>query len=418
MSDDNLGLLEALDAQLGDSNPAPTTPAPEPKTETPKTEAPKVEAPKNEAPKAEVAPVKTKETTLENKIDIPDDVFDQLTKAGEPEEKTEGESDPELPKDAPKAAQTAFAKVTTELRETRARLKELESKIGKEEQKIEDKGEQTSPELERLRTELEEIRSQRDEYETELSVARVQATKQYKVAVQKPIEQATAGIEEIAKAYEIDSDALVRAANIGDSAKRRAAVKELVAQLDPVDAVDLRRRVEDLNQLYGKRDVILQNAEKALEEIGKREVAQAAELARQQQEAQLKEAEVTKAAYDEIWNRFTNEVPVLRKTGNPNWDARIDELRTQALQVENTDLDAETRAALTFQAVSMPLLVELFQGYVRKSQGEIAGLKKSLTELRGATPGAGGGEAKTGAPGLSTDVGFLEALEKGINTVG
>jgi predicted nucleic acid-binding Zn-ribbon protein len=406
MSEDNRGLLEALDEQLD---------APEPAVETPKSAAPETKT----APVAETASQAAPEPkTLENKIDIPDDVIDQLTRAGETEKKAEPETEPELPKDAPKAAQTAFAKVTTELRETRARLKELENKIGKEEQKIEDDGEETSPELEQLKAELETIRSQRDEYETELSVSRVQATRQYKVAVQKPIEQAVTGIEEIAKAFEIDSDALVRAANIGDSAKRRAAVKDLVAQLDPVDAVDLRRRVEDLNQLYGKRDIILQNAEKAMEEIGKREAALESERLRQAEEAQGKEAAVTKAAYDEIWNRFTNEVPVLRKTGNPNWDSRIDDIRTQALNVENTDLDAETRAALTFQAVSMPLLIELFQGYIRKSQAEISGLKKSLGEMRGATPGAGGGEAKTGSPDLSTDMGFLEALEKGINTTG
>ncbi|NBX77594.1 MAG: hypothetical protein EBQ92_13665, partial [Proteobacteria bacterium] len=399
MSDDKIGLLEALDAQL-DQPQTPTQPvAAEPKAE-PAKEAPKAETPKTEP--AKEAPVKT----LENKIEIPDDVIDQLTKAEDSAKKTDAaaDSEPELPKDAPKAAQTAFAKVTTELRETRARLKELESKIGKEEQKVEDKGEQTSPELEKLKAELDEIRTQRDEYETELSVARVQATKQYKVAIQKPIEQAAAGIEEIAKTYEIDSDALVRAASIGDASKRRAAVKELVASLDPVDAVDLRRRVEDLNQLYGKRDVILQNAEKAMEEIAKREAAQA-EQAQKQQQAQLaKEAELTKTAYDEIWNRFTSEVPVLRKTGNPDWDARIDNLRTQALNVENTDLDAETRAALTYQAVAMPLLVDLFQGYIRKSQTEIAGLKKSLSEIRGATPGAGGGETKAGAPDVSPDV--------------
>lgn len=411
MSEDNRGLLEALDAQLN---------APEPTSEAPKTVTPDAQTPAS-GPVAENKPeakpeAKAETKPLENKINIPDDVIDHLTKAGESEKKTDApEAEAELPKDAPKAAQTAFAKVTTELRETRARLKELESKIGKEEQKVEDKGEQTSPELENLKAELEEIRAQRDEYETELSVARVQATKQYKVAIQKPIEQAVSGIEEIAKSYEIDADALVRAANIGDSAKRRAAVKELVAQLDPVDAVDLRRKVEDLNQLYGKRDVILQNAEKAMEEISKREAAQAAEAEKRQQAAQAKEAELTKAAYDEIWNRFTNEVPVLRKTGNPDWDARIDGLRTQALNVENTDLDAETRAALTYQAVAMPLLVELFQGYIRKSQTEIAGLKKSLGEIRGSTPGAGGGEAKTGTPDLSSDVGFLEALEKGMS---
>ena len=130
--------------------------------------------------------------------------------------------------------------------------------------------------------------------------------------------------------------------------------------------------------------------------------------------AQKKAQEETTTAYNEIWNRFTQEVPILKKTGNAEWDARVDGLREQAMLVEQSDLDTETRAALTYQAVAMPLMVQLFQGYVKKSQGEIAGLKKALGEYRAATPGAGSGDAKTGSPELASDVSFLDALEKGL----
>jgi len=402
-----LGLLDALNVAL-DTPAAPQAEAPT--TPEPKTvaapEAVKAEPAKTEA-KAEATPSKV----LENKLDIPDDVLEAIGK--EPEAAKE-EATPELPKEATKSAQTAFAKVTTELRDTKAKLAALEAKINKETTKVEDSGEETSPQLDILRKELETLKAERDEYESELSVARVQATKQYKVAIDAPIREATNTIQEMAKMYEMDADAVVRAAAINDPAQRRAAVKEMLTGLDPIDAVDVRRRVDELNSLYNKRDTILTNAEKAMEEISKRELAQQAEQTRQQELAQKKAQEETTTTYSEMWNRFTQEVPILKKTGNAEWDARVDGLREQAMLVEQSDLDTETRAALTYQAVAMPLMVQLFQGYVKKSQGEIAGLKKALGEYRAATPGAGGGDAKTGSPELASDVSFLDALEKGL----
>ena len=402
-----LGLLDALNVAL-DTPAAPQAEAPT--TPEPKTvaapEAVKAEPAKTEA-KAEATPAKV----LENKLDIPDDVLEAIGK--EPEAAKE-EATPELPKDATKSAQTAFAKVTTELRDTKAKLASLEAKINKETTKVEDSGEETSPQLDILRKELETLKAERDEYESELSVARVQATKQYKVAIDAPIREATNTIQEMAKMYEMDADAVVRAAAINDPAQRRAAVKEMLTGLDPIDAVDVRRRVDELNSLYNKRDIILTNAEKAMEEISKRELAQQAEQTRQQELAQKKAQEETTTTYSEMWNRFTQEVPILKKTGNAEWDARVDGLREQAMLVEQSDLDTETRAALTYQAVAMPLMVQLFQGYVKKSQGEIAGLKKALGEYRTATPGAGGGDSKTGSPELGSDVSFLDALEKGL----
>ena len=398
-----LGLLDALNVAL-DTPEAPevaTPTTPEPKTvATP--EAVKVEPAKTET---------TPATVLENKLEIPDDVLEAIAKGSEPAKE---EAIPELPKDATKSAQTAFAKVTTELRDTKARLASLESKINKETTKAEDSGEQPSPELDILRKEFETLKAERDEYESELSVARVQATKQYKVAIDAPIKDAQNTIHEIAKLYEIDADAVVRAAAINDTAQRRTAVKEMLSGLDPIDAVDVRRRVDELNSLYNKRDAILTNADKAMQEIGKREAAQQLEQTRQQEIAQKKNQEETTTAYSEMWNRFTQEVPILKKTGNAEWDSRVDGLREQAMLVEQSDLDTETRAALTYQAVAMPLMVQLFQGYVKKSQGEISGLKKALGEYRSATPGAGGGESKTGSPEVSSDVGFLDALETGL----
>jgi len=398
-----LGLLDALNVALDTPEaPAAATPTtPELKTvATP-------EAVKAEPAKAETTPAKV----LENKLEIPDDVLEAIAKDANPAKE---EAILELPKDSTKSAQTAFAKVTTELRDTKAKLALLESKINKETTKAEDSGEQPSPELDILRKEFETLKAERDEYESELSVARVQATKQYKVAIDAPIKEAQNTIHEIAKLYEIDADAVVRAAAINDTAQRRAAVKEMLSGLDPIDAVDVRRRVDELNSLYNKRDAILTNADKAMQEISKREVAQQAEQARQQEITQKKTQEETTTAYNEIWNRFTQEVPILKKTGNAEWDSRVDGLREQAMLVEQSDLDTETRAALTYQAVAMPLMVQLFQGYVKKSQGEISGLKKALGEYRTATPGAGGGESKTGSPEVSSDVGFLDALETGL----
>ena len=117
-------LSDALDAALGTSAPVDVAP---PKTAPQEAVAPKTSAP--EPTKATEAPAKETSAT-------PSFILNELGKIGL-EEKTEekpAEAKSEepieaLPEGTTPAAQTAFAKLTKELRDAKTKLKEFETKI-------------------------------------------------------------------------------------------------------------------------------------------------------------------------------------------------------------------------------------------------------------------------------------------------
>ena len=100
--------------------------------------------------------------------------------------------------------------------------------------------------------------------------------------------------------------------------------------------------------------------------------------------------------------------------GNEPWNKTIDELRSNAEKLDSEPLDHKQRAALTYQAVTLPLVVQVFKDYVSKTNQELASLKNNLSEYRKATPGAGSGTAPAKSEKLDKGLSFLDALEKGL----
>jgi len=108
-------------------------------------------------------------------------------------------------------------------------------------------------------------------------------------------------------------------------------------------------------------------------------------------------------------------MPLLKKIeGNEPWNKTIDELRANAEKLDSEPLDHRQRAALTYQAVTLPLVVQVFKDYVSKTNQELASLKDNLSEYRKATPGVGSGAAPAKSEKLDKGLSFLEALEKGL----
>jgi hypothetical protein len=122
-----------------------------------------------------------------------------------------------------------------------------------------------------------------------------------------------------------------------------------------------------------------------------------------------------KKAFGEVWGTFQEELPILKKIdGNDQWNKTIDELRTHAEKLDAEPLDHRQRAALTYQAVSLPLVVQVFKDYVTKTNQEMKSLRDNLSEYRKATPGVGSGQAPAKSEKLDKGLSFLDALEKGL----
>lgn len=400
-----MSLSEALDAALVEAKPVEATPE----------QPAKVSVPEEKAPEPEV---KAPEAKPEVASKTPASVLDQLGKIGieektaeEPAQKTQEEKTIEeaLPDVKSPAAQTAFAKLTKELREAKAKLKDFEAKVATRTEAVEDKGGdvKTDSQLAEYQAKLEQFQKERDELEGELRLTKVEATREYKTAVGDPIKQTVQTITDIAKVYELRPNSILDAAQEQDGAKRRTILKELTSDMDPVDALAVRTKVDDLALLNAKREEMIRESKTALEAISRREEeAEKANRAKYDVEA--------KKAFGEVWNNFQEEMPLLKKVeGNDQWNKTIEDIRSQAERLDSEPLDHKQRAALTYQAVTLPLVVQVFKDYVSKTNQELASLKSNLSEYRKATPGVGSGSAPEKSEKVDPNLGFLDALEKG-----
>jgi hypothetical protein len=400
-----VSLSEALDAALGTSAPVDVAP---PKTAPQEVATPKAPEPTSTTPKATEAPAKETTATPSfilnelGKIGVDDKAFSEKPAEAKTEEPIEA-----LPEGTAPAAQTAFAKLTKELRDAKAKLKEFETKVATRTEAVSEKGGdvQTDAQLKELQTKLEQFQKEREELEGELRVGRIEATSEYKVNIAEPTKAAVQTISDIAKVYDVRPSTILEAVNETDGAKRRVLLKELTGEMDAADALAVRMKVDELIQINSKRDEMVKESKATLEALTKAE----------EEEERVERAKYdadAKKAFGEVWESFQSELPLLKKIdGNDQWNQTIDQLRSQAERLDAEPLDHRQRAALTYQAVTLPLVVQVFKDYVSKTNQEMVSLKSSLAEYRKATPGTGAGQVvdKNDAdPGLS----FLDAISR------
>jgi len=382
-----LGLADALDAGLDaiDRSPAevPVQATPEP-----------VKAPEATKP---VAAEKTNAVSNNNPLDV-------LTKrlTGQDEVKAESTSSEDLdiktPENLKPEAQTAWARLTKDLREARAKLKELETKTA---ESVPNSVEQID-----LKAQLEALKTERDNYEQELRFSRLEATKEYKMAVTEPLQTIQNEVASIAKTYEMDPTKIYAAMVEPDAMKRRALLKEATASFDPVDALAVRQKGEDLQKIFERRELLTKDVQTVLQMI---ETEEKQEMEQFQKQAEQELAE----AYKSEWENMQKENPLLRPIeDNEAWNNTLKGIEQQALSIENTELDPRSKARLTFNAAALPVVMQVFQDYVSKTQSRISELEKTAKELRSTLPSAGADSS--GAPEIASDLGFLEALERGM----
>ena len=118
-------------------------------------------------------------------------------------------------------------------------------------------------ELEKLRKEAAELPTLRerakfaDDAERELSVARVEGTREFKDTILAPLDAIATAIFAIADANKengVTADALLDAITERDPATRRTLMSEALANVDDADKLELHSMARDTQQLLMKRD--------------------------------------------------------------------------------------------------------------------------------------------------------------------
>jgi hypothetical protein len=361
------------------------------------------------APVTASEPTKTQEVVSAQKSDVSStpNSLDVLTKrlTGKEEFVSQTKSDAsddldiKAPDNLKPEAQTAWARLTKDLRDARTKLKELETKLTD--------SSNTSVEQANLQSQLDALKAERDEYENELKFSRLESTREYKQAVTEPLTNLQKEVADIAALYEnVDPRNLYVAMAETDPAKRRAMLKEATSSFDPVDSLAVRNKAEELHKVFARRDILTKDVNTVLQLIESEE--------KQQREAQFKQMQTEiETAYKTEWENIQRENALLRPIeGNEAWNNTIQSIQKQALEIENTELDPRAKAKLTFSAAAMPVVMSVFQDYVNKSQTRISELENLAKELRAVSPSSGG--SKSSASEIPSDLNFLDALERGL----
>lgn len=407
--------LGTADAPLDSAKPVAQAPKTAPVAEAPVVETPKtpvVETPKTETVKTET--VKSEATASEEpktpEIKTPSKLIDSLLTPDSEKPKElpkvldeKLEDDEKLPGKATASANSAFAAKARALKNAEQELAKLKQEL---EAARQSGSKEASAEVQTIKAELEENRKLVEEYENQLSLVRLESTREYKRTIAEPMAKAEKAIAEALLGYEgINAKDVVRILDISDPAQRKAEFKDLMSGVDQLDALAVRNKLDEIAQLRNQKDELLKSANETLSKMEQQET-----LAEQQARLQFdKEADI---AFESTWNQFEDSFPILKRGQSTEWDQTIKGLREQAVYLDKQPLDHNQRAILTYQAVLFPLAVQVVRDLTDKSNSIIADLRAQLTKYQAATPGAGASEANAQSSSLPANVGFLDALEK------
>jgi hypothetical protein len=410
-----ISFADALDKALGTTSPS-TKPINQRAVQTETASTPKAPQEVKEVTAQKSEPASKADS--KNSSKTPSSILDQLGTLGI-EERIQPKTEPSTtdapveeatPDSTSQPAQTAFAKLTKELREAKTKLKEFEGKVSDRTDAVEQKGgdAQSDTQLTELQAKLEKFQAERDELESELRVSKIESTREFKTAISEPTKAVVKAISDIAKSYEVRPSTILEAVEETDGVKRRTLLKELTGDMDAADALSVRMKVDELIQLNGKREELIKDSKTALAALN---------LAEEESERtdRSKYDADAKKAFGEVWGTFQEELPILKKIeGNDSWNQTLDQLRANAEKLDAEPLDHRQRAALTYQAVTLPLVVQVFKDYVSKTNNEMQSLRDNLSEYRKATPGVGTGQTLSKSEKLDRGLSFLDALEKGL----
>lgn len=416
-------LTESLNAALGDSElplstatPLSQAPAQEPVSQTPAETKP-VETKPVETKQTEVvksAEVKTLEPSEEVKtpeIKTPSTLLDSLlTPESEKPKKLDKVDDvstltdeEKLPGKATTQANSAFAAKARALKAAEQENLKLKSEL---ESARKAGSAEASSEIQSIKSELEENKKLLSEYENQLSVVRLEATREFRRNISEPLSKAEKALADSLAGYEgISVKDVVRILDIDDPVKRKAEFKDIMSGVDPMDAWSVKTKLDEIEQLRSKKNDLLKEANSTLEKIEREETAQ-------EQEARLKFDKEADVAFESTWGRFEDSYPILKRGQSAEWDQTIKQLRDQAVYLDRQPLDHNQRATLTYQAVLFPLAVQVIRDLTEKSNAVMADLKSQLSKYQAATPGAGASENNSQTASIPSSANFLDALER------
>jgi uncharacterized protein with HEPN domain len=258
----------------------------------------------------------------------------------------------------------------TEAEEVKTVLQTKDQTIQTLQQQLEELKNQTA----RL-PELEDKLKDFDAHEKELAVTRLEATREYRETIAKPLEAIGNAAESLSQSNETDTETILDVMREPDLAKQRQAFKDATAGWDEVDKGELWAMVKDARVLLDKQDTMRQNASAAARE----------QLEKAQQREQLEREEAKKAfvgSLKDITKSLREKTPFVPVAEGETEDDRY---RLLEQKVAEVDFDAQTPRGKAFAAAAAILHPQMVRT-ISKLQSEIDTLRSRVKQENASRP--------------------------------
>jgi len=334
------------------------------------------------------------EKTEDKETDSTEPTSEETSESGEEKttEEISEEADTSEDKDTEEEIKNMSGSAGAKFKELKNELKSYKSKVAEMEKMLAEResvsNEQQSPQLDELRAKVEE-------YEREIAVARIEASPQFKQAVLEPTQAILDNAISLAEKYEVVPRKLVDALRQESSGDSSDALTELAADFSERDRVRLYRMADDLAEVSNRRELLKQNAAKAMAEMEERQKVEELEAEKRYRTEALKIANST-------WEETFATNPVIQSLG----DDVIKELQQAAPEADLLDTAPEERAYAVYAGVALPHLVKRYAEVADK----LAEAEKALSKYKKASPKVSG---NVDTSSQKQEVGgFLDAIEK------
>lgn len=234
--------------------------------------------------------------------------------------------------------------------------------------------ETTSQEIETLKTQIEEIKAEREAVDSELYITRVQASREYKEYVTKPLDKLFDDVDFYAKRNDVDGSAIVDALE-ADIAGNGKALEELVADWPDRDRQKVYQLADNLLQINNRKMEIEENSKAAYEASMQREE-------RERQDAYKQYFAQRETAINTVIPKLGEKVfNLLPEDKRPN----IEKLQSEIMSYDEWPEDLKVYGIAG--AAILPDLVD----QLTSVQKELETIRSENVKLRGgAAPAAGG----------------------------
>lgn len=250
-------------------------------------------------------------------------------------------------------------------------------------------------------SEVEKLKKVVEEQERELSLARVEATKEFKEAVVQPMQQIRDTAGQLAKKYELNLNEVMAALSEKDPSSRSDKISDITAGMNDADKWTLYEAQRRYAKVEGVREKVAANAKLALEKVEQHRQEQA--------QAQIEEY---KKSYSQnlskVWSEAQEAIPLLKPVeGDDDWNNQLQQAQQFAQQVDLLQLPSEAQARIAIRSAVAPLIYGQFVALFNQYQE----MEKALEKYQSATPKAGGGNSAPATEQKAEFDDFLEAIK-------